>query len=166
MKFVGYVLPWRRSALSECSCFCMWKFHQYVYGKCVHVQSYHRPLESILKKILVVSPARLQRMMLRLQKYDVHMAYKPGKEIPVADVLLRKPFTQRSDDLQECIEMQIHTVIRSLPVWDKKLRKIKSSIQDNEYCANYKTQYYRDDKQVYHDLALIASEITTKLLEQ
>ena len=108
------------------------KFHQYIYGKRVHVQSDHKPLESILKKPLVVAPARLQRMMLRLQKYDVHIAYKPGKEIPVADALSRKPLAQRSDDLQECIEMQVHTVIRSLPVSDEKLRKIKSSTQDHE----------------------------------
>ena len=74
------------------------KFHQYIYGKRVHVQSNHKPLESILKKPLVVAPARLQRMMLRLQKYDVHIAYKPGKEIPVADALSRKPLAQRSDD--------------------------------------------------------------------
>ena len=71
-------------------------------------------------------------MILRLQKYDVHIAYKPGKEIPVADALSRKPLAQRSDDLQECIEMQVHTVIRSLPVSDEKLKKIKSFIQDDE----------------------------------
>ena len=108
------------------------KFHQYIYGKCVHVQSEHKPLESILKKPLVVAPAQLQRMMLRLQKYDVPIAYKPGKEIPVPDVLSRKPLAQRSDDLQECIEMQVHKVIRSLPVSDQKLKKILSSTQDDE----------------------------------
>ena len=32
------------------------KFNQYIYGKHVHVQSVHKPLESILKKPRVVAP--------------------------------------------------------------------------------------------------------------
>ena len=108
------------------------KFHQYVYGKCVHIQSDHKPLESIMKKPLMNAPARLQRMMLRLQKYNVVIMYKPGKDIPVADALSRKPLSQRDDNLQECIEMQVHTVMKNLPVSDAKLTKIKMATQQDE----------------------------------
>ena len=108
------------------------KFHQYVYGKRVSVQSDHKPLESIMKKPLMNAPARLQRMMLRLQKYNVHITYKPGKDIPVADALSRKPLSQQNDDLQETIEMQVHTVMRNLPVSDTKLEKIKSATQEDD----------------------------------
>ena len=40
------------------------KFNQYVYGKCVDVESDHKPLEAISKKPLCHAPPRLQRMLL------------------------------------------------------------------------------------------------------
>ncbi|KAL9986304.1 hypothetical protein ACROYT_G000436, partial [Oculina patagonica] len=45
------------------------KFHQYVYGKKVKVQTDHKPLEALFKKPLFQTPQRLQRMMLRLQQF-------------------------------------------------------------------------------------------------
>ena len=65
------------------------KFHQYVYGKTVVVESDHRPLEIILKRPLRDTPKRLQRMLLRLQRYDISLRYTPGKHVPVADALSR-----------------------------------------------------------------------------
>ena len=47
------------------------RFHQYTYGRSVIVESDHKPLESILAKPLVSAPKRLQRMILRLQRYDL-----------------------------------------------------------------------------------------------
>ena len=56
------------------------KFHQYVYGKhSVMVHSDHKPLEYIWKKPLSKTPPRLQRLMLRLQPYDLIIRYVPGK---------------------------------------------------------------------------------------
>jgi hypothetical protein len=46
-------------------CFACQKFHQYIYGKSVNVQSDHRPLESIMRKPIAKAPPRLQRMMSR-----------------------------------------------------------------------------------------------------
>ena len=47
--------------------FACHKFHQYVYGFCVKVQSDHKPLESIMLKPLHKVSPRLQRMLLKLQ---------------------------------------------------------------------------------------------------
>ncbi|CAC5384425.1 unnamed protein product [Mytilus coruscus] len=47
------------------------KFHLYTYGRTVNVISDQKPLESIMKKPLHAVPKRLQRMLLRLQKYDI-----------------------------------------------------------------------------------------------
>ena len=47
------------------------KFHEYLYGRKVIVESDHKPLEAITKKPLASAPHRLQRMLLRLQKYDI-----------------------------------------------------------------------------------------------
>ena len=61
--------------------FAVRKFHQYVYGVTVNVQSDHKPLENILRKPLGTAPSRLQRMLLQLQSYDLNVFYKPGKEL-------------------------------------------------------------------------------------
>ena len=71
-------------------CFATSKFHQYVYEKPnVSVQADHKPQESILKKPLCKSPPRLQRLMLRLQPYDLEVHYMSGKYMYLADTLSR-----------------------------------------------------------------------------
>ena len=59
------------------------------YGRDVTVQSDHKPLEAITNKPLACAPPRLQRMLLRLQRYNVKVVYVPGKQIPLADTLPR-----------------------------------------------------------------------------
>ncbi|KAL7876961.1 hypothetical protein SRHO_G00036040 [Serrasalmus rhombeus] len=63
------------------------RFHQYVYGRPVTVQSDHKPLEVIMRKQLSKAPARLQTMMLQLQRYDLHVTYTPGKDMHIADTI-------------------------------------------------------------------------------
>ena len=41
----------------------------------------------ILAKLLVSAPKRLQRMILRLQWYDLDVQYKKGSELHLADTL-------------------------------------------------------------------------------
>lgn len=67
------------------------RFHTYLFGKHFTIQSDHRPLDMISKKNLTAAPARLQRMLLRLQKYDYEIQYKPGSEVILADSLSRLP---------------------------------------------------------------------------
>ena len=66
------------------------KFHQYIYGRrLVYVQNDHQPPESIFKKPLSPAPARLQRMLLRLQPYSLSMKYVRGSQVVLADTLSR-----------------------------------------------------------------------------
>lgn len=65
------------------------RFHTYVFGKPFTVETDHKPLEKIHKKSLANTPPRLQRMMLRLQNYDITVKYRPGKEMVLADSLSR-----------------------------------------------------------------------------
>ena len=65
------------------------RFDQYVYGREITVQTDHKPLENIFKKPLLSAPKRLQRMLLQLQKYNLTLVYKPGKELFIADTLSR-----------------------------------------------------------------------------
>jgi hypothetical protein len=65
------------------------KFHEYIYGKVVTVETDHQPLISIMKKNLNMAPTRLQKMMLQLQRYNLNVTYKRGKELYIADSLSR-----------------------------------------------------------------------------
>ena len=67
--------------------FAFERFHHYTYGRSVTVESDHKPLESISRKPLDSAPRRLQRMLLRLQKYRINIVYKKGREMHIADAL-------------------------------------------------------------------------------
>ena len=65
------------------------KFHDFNYGRRVTIETDHKPLITIVKKPLHAAPARLQRMLLQLQRYDLQFVYKKGKELFLADTLSR-----------------------------------------------------------------------------
>ena len=69
--------------------FALERFHHYVYGYTVTVQTDHKPLVSIWKKSIVSNSPRLQRLLLRLSQYDINVEYLKGKENLVADALSR-----------------------------------------------------------------------------
>ena len=67
-------------------------FEQYIYRRdVVQVETDHQPLVSIVLKPLNSAPSQLQKMLLRLQKYNLHMMYKRGKDMFLADT----PFGHR-----------------------------------------------------------------------
>ena len=53
------------------------------------MDSDHRPLERIFEKELNDISLRMQRMRLKLQKYDLKVKYRKGTEILLADALSR-----------------------------------------------------------------------------
>ncbi|PIK38375.1 hypothetical protein BSL78_24788 [Apostichopus japonicus] len=107
------------------------RFHQYVYGKQVEIESDHKPLESIVRKPLALVPPRLQRFLLRLQKYDVVIKYRPGKELLIADTLSRAYLNQTGDDkLCEETEAFVHMLTANLPMTDQKLLEFQNATKD------------------------------------
>ena len=113
--------------------FACQKFHQYIYGFLTKVQTDHKPLESIVKKSLRKVSPRMQRMLLKLQKYDLSDNYVKGKELHIADALSR---AQLSDPTQEIdseeLELPIHTMIQNLPVSDTKKVQLRSATESDE----------------------------------
>ena len=77
-----------KECLAICKCFQ--KFDQWLYGKQnVEVHTDHKPLEMIIQKPLNKAPARLQRMLMKLQRYQFTLKYKPGPTMYIADTLSR-----------------------------------------------------------------------------
>lgn len=51
---------------------------------------------------------RLQRMTLQIQKYNITIGHRPGKDIPISNTLSRKFFTSQNDSLSEGMDLQVH----------------------------------------------------------
>ena len=76
------------------------KFQHYLYGRKFTVESDHKPLEFIFKKPLNKAPPRIQRFMLRLQKYDdFQVVHVPGTKMNVSDTLSRVSLPQTNNDI-------------------------------------------------------------------
>ena len=63
------------------------RFHHYLYARKFECHSDHKPLEDMHLKHLSDVPARLQRLLLKLQPYNLTIKYIPGKNAAVADAL-------------------------------------------------------------------------------
>ncbi len=91
--------------------FATQKFHDFIYGRPATVETDHQPLITILKKPLHTASARLQSMMLKLQRYSLNVIYKRGKELFVADALSRAHLSSTepplTDDLLEVMTLKV-----------------------------------------------------------
>jgi RNase H-like domain found in reverse transcriptase/Reverse transcriptase (RNA-dependent DNA polymerase)/Integrase zinc binding domain len=114
------------------------KFHYYVYGRKVQVQSDHKPLESIMKKqVNKVSP-RLQRLQLKLLKYDLDVTYLPGDKMYLADPLSR---AYLKEPVPEDPEMKavIHTVSKHLPMTEERREQFQLLTKDYDVAQELKS---------------------------
>lgn len=102
------------------------RFHHYIYGRHVTIESDHKPLTSIVRKPLHAAPPRLQRMLMQLQKYDLDVQHRPGTSIPVADTLSRKFLPDTYPHLSDSIDAHVHTVVNAIPVSDRKLQDVRT----------------------------------------
>ncbi|XP_048747335.2 uncharacterized protein K02A2.6-like [Ostrea edulis] len=109
------------------------KFHQYIYGQNIHVESDHKPLESLFKKTLSSAPPRIQRMMIKVQPYDLNVKYKPGKYLYIADTLSRATESESSQSDKDEFEV---FAVRYLPISDEKVNELAiESAKDKEINA-------------------------------
>ena len=122
------------------------KFHTYVYGRKVEVGTDHKPLQSIFTKPLHKAPVRLQRFMLQLQKYDLNVKYKPGKETFVADTLSREYLRETKEQLIPEKKKSVQSALshfllfrtRSMQCFRQKQPKTKNfSNSEMSYCQDF-----------------------------
>lgn len=101
------------------------KFHQYIYGRTVTVESDHKPLESIFRKPLLAAPMRLQRLLLAVQKYDLKIEYTPGKLMFVADALSRQYLNETEEELIPEADVNSITLNQHLPMTPDRYKEFQ-----------------------------------------
>ena len=79
--------------------FAVQRFHTYLYGRHFNVLTDHKPLLMILDKPLHSAPPRLQRMLVKLQGYNMTIEHKPGVNNQLADGLSRLPSPRNSSTI-------------------------------------------------------------------
>ena len=97
------------------------KFHSYIYGlQNVEAETDHKPLITIAKKNLVDMTPRIQRLMMKLQRYDLRLSFTPGKFLIMADALSRARYTQMHTDTEteQDVDLHVNMVLSNLPVSD------------------------------------------------
>ncbi|MGH0128263.1 UNVERIFIED_CONTAM: hypothetical protein FKN15_034099 [Acipenser sinensis] len=104
------------------------KFHSYVYGlPTFTAETDHKPLIAIIKKNLNEMSPRIQRLMMKLQRYDFDLIYTPGKYIVLADALSRAPIANTVGDVsstEKDVDVHVNMVAAGLPVSDLKSKQI------------------------------------------
>ena len=106
-------------------------FEAYIYDReQVNIETDHQPLVSIITKPLNKAPDRLQRMLLRLQKYSLRLKYKKGPEMYLADTLSRAylPEVNVCESIQKLEEVD-HTSTLAIPA-DRIERLKQASSED------------------------------------
>ena len=93
------------------------RFHRYVYGQTVDVETDHLPLLGIMKKGLNELTPRLLRMRLRTQYYDFRLSFKPGSKMFISDTLSRAyldEICEYHDDFVTRDYNQVHAVVTGI----------------------------------------------------
>jgi hypothetical protein len=131
------------------------RFDEYIYGlPKIELETDHRPLVAISRKLLNDMPPRLQRMMIKLQRYDFEMKYTPGKFLYIPDTLSRAKLGQSDDNLNQELDSQVNMIVDQLNISaitlqkiaeetdkDHNLRIVKESLQ-NGWCRTKTPDFY------------------------
>ena len=95
------------------------------------VKSYHKPLQSIFKRKIRKAPPRIQRLLLRLQKYDIDLIFSPGNSISVHGKLSRAYLPHTPED-GKSPEYQVHHLVSNLPVFEPKLKENHNETESDQ----------------------------------
>ena len=102
------------------------KFHDYIFAKKTLVITDHKPLIGLFNKPLSKLSPRLRRMRMHLLRYDLHLEWKPDKEMFVPNTLSRFPsrVTNGKPEFNDTIE--VSSVMRHLPVSEARLAEFRT----------------------------------------
>lgn len=102
------------------------KFHQYIYGKRLIIETDHKPFEIISRKPLHTALPRLQRLLFDVSQYGPKIIYRKGEDIPVADILSRDCEEHHEKD-EETMEILV-----IMPLSQTVQEKLKDETNNDE----------------------------------
>lgn len=153
------------------------RFHEYVYGRSVILETDNKPLIAISKKSLGEVPPRIQRLMLRLQKYDLTFEFKPGKHLIVADTLSRASLENIVSTTEKDVQIHVDTIKAHMPVsttkWveiaketkkDEQLRRVMDMIHmPGDKIMENPFQHFKDELSVLDGVLLKGTRIVVPI---
>ena len=101
------------------------RFHTYLCGRKFRVITDHLSLVAIVQKGLINSPPRLQRMLLKLLRYDMEVEYQPGKQIVLADTPSRLPIVHNKETIY--LDVRVDFVRFS----DERIQELRNKTKDD-----------------------------------
>ena len=104
------------------------KFRTYLFGRSFEVISDHKPLEMILQKSISRAPARLQRMLLRIENYTFTLRYRKGNTMHISDALSRLPTERQSPT----VPLQLDVCIGLVQFSPSRLDELREETQRDE----------------------------------
>lgn len=108
------------------------KFHEYVYGRSVILETDQKLLIAISQKPLGDAPPSIQCLMLCLQKYDLTFEFTPGKHLVVADTLSRASLQHDKSTTEEDVQIHVDYVKAQMPVSEAKWTEIVRATHEDE----------------------------------
>ena len=103
--------------------FACHKFHNFICGKRFYVFYDHLPLQSIFRRSIIRAPPRIQRFLLRLQRYDFEMHYIQGKLLTVADTLSRASLNYSTPEIEDTeTKCYVHAIESNYLIRDYRLQ--------------------------------------------
>ena len=91
------------------------------------------PLKSIFKKSIIKSPPRIQRFLLRLQRYNFEMHYIQGSRLTVADTLSRAALKNCSPEIEdEEMRFYVHSVVSKYLISANRLSQFQKETEKDE----------------------------------
>ena len=102
------------------------KCHTYIYGlPKVILETDHKPLLWIAKKKLCDMLPWIQRLMMKLQRYDYELTYVPGTQMFIADTLSRAaPCGIHNTESEEDVALHLNMVYTALLATQEQLSKM------------------------------------------
>ena len=112
------------------------RLHHYTFGHSITVETHHQPLTSIWKKTIATSSPRLQRLLLRLAQYDVHIEYLRGKENVIADALsqvtpLKPEFRDYNTTPTNIEKIPKHQITQAAPASLGRLQEFREATKND-----------------------------------
>ena len=89
------------------------KFSQYLIGlDKFELQTDHKPLVPLMRsKDINQAPARCQRLLIRLMRFNADVVHVPGKQIVISDALSRHPRKHTEEDELETAKIKKHVEV-------------------------------------------------------